>query len=99
MKPFLEATMEILRITAKRVINTDGYYVTSDGKIFSLRKNMLHELRPCFSKGKRGEDKYLRVTIKYKKETKIKMLHRIVAEAWIPNPEKKPYINHKDGVK
>jgi hypothetical protein len=26
-------------------------------------------------------------------------LHRVIAEAFIPNPEGKPYINHKSGVK
>ena len=30
---------------------------------------------------------------------KIVLIHRLIAQAFIPNPEKKRCINHKDGVK
>lgn len=34
-----------------------------------------------------------------KKSRKAYRVHRLVALTFIPNPDKKPYINHKDGVK
>jgi hypothetical protein len=25
--------------------------------------------------------------------------HRIIAQTWLPNPQNKPYVNHKNGIK
>lgn len=43
---------------------------------------------------------YLRITLKhYGKKQKSHRVHRLVALEFIPNPNKKPQINHKDGNK
>lgn len=64
-----------------------SYLVTSWGRVFSLRSK---ELTPQV--GKRGY-RALRTT------QKNLPVHRLVARAFIPNPDNKPYINHKDGIK
>jgi len=42
---------------------------------------------------------YLRFNISINNKSKSKYVHVAVAEAFIPNPEKKPTVNHKDGDK
>ena len=42
---------------------------------------------------------YLRVCLSKNKKKKDLYVHRLVAEAFIPNPENLPEVNHKDGDK
>lgn len=46
-----------------------------------------------------GTSAYLLYNLKHNKKQLNRLLHRLVAQAFIPNPENKPYINHKDGNK
>lgn len=39
---------------------------------------------------------YVQIQLQYRGIKKTTLLHRIIAMAFIPNPENKPYVNHKD---
>lgn len=65
------------------------YAVTSCGKVWSYKRKKW--LRP--STDERG---YQRVSLQVNNEKHTKKLHRLVAEAFIPNPNNLPQVNHKD---
>lgn len=70
-----------------------NYLITTSGKVLSAYKGG-EELVPRV--GARG---YAYVNLYNEKGRKTKKIHRLVAETFIPNPENKPMVNHKDGNK
>ena len=68
----------------------ERYYVSSDGRV--LGANGL--LKPV-----RGKDGYLRCNIAQDGKFRLWLVHRLVAKAFIPNPDNKPEVNHIDGDK
>ena len=74
-------------MTEYRSVLGGRYLVYEDGRVFGIRKRVFGTLT---SKG------YLQTTGVDRKKY---LMHRIVALAWVPNPDNKPEINHKNGIK
>ena len=89
----------------KLIKNFPHYKITDKGEIFSLyqpkssyvdSRSTWTKVQPYISKTNGG---YVMVSLVHKGVTKQKRVHRLMCEAFIPNPENKPYVNHKDGDK
>ena len=68
------------------------YAATVDGRIYSL-----HSKKFLSDNKKLGD--YKAVTLCEDGKRKEETIHRLIALAFIPNPENKPAVNHKDGNK
>lgn len=68
------------------------YFIEEDGQIWdSKRKCYIKQ----FTRNKKG---YLAVNLYKDGYGKMYSVHRLVAQAYIPNPNKYPMVNHKDEV-
>ena len=71
-----------------------GDYVSKLGHVFTIgRTSQLKEIAPCkTSKG------YLKVWLYKNGKRKMFYIHRLVAQAFLENPEALPMVNHKDFI-
>lgn len=67
------------------------YRVSSFGRIKSLKKNII--MKPILQ-----SNGYCHIGLNNGVQKQFR-LHRIIANTFIPNPENKPQVNHKDGNK
>lgn len=88
----------------KEIKGYEGYYeVSTEGKIRSVNRTI--KKGEVFISRKSQEMKtfltngYERVSLNKEGKRKKFMVHRLVAETFIPNPENKKEVNHKDANK
>ena len=80
----------------------DGEYEVSNlGRVRSMKKyrGQTGRIMPQTQQpsGRNGERRYFAVMLSHNNKSFCRKVHRMVAEAFIPNPDNLPEINHKDG--
>lgn len=78
----------------KNIEGFENYQISSYGRVKSYYNNKESILKQI--KDSHG---YYFVNLYKNKISKISYLHRLVSENFIENPENKPQVNHKDGIK
>ena len=77
------------------VLPVDGfedYLIRGDGVVFSMKSGNIRE-----KKHVKGSNVYRIVSMYRNGKATMKYVHRLVAEAFIANPNNKPQVNHRNG--
>lgn len=84
----------------KDIKNYEGYYQVSNlGNVKSLSRKIGNKYYKSKMLKKSDNRGYLQVQLWKHSNMKWSLIHRLVAEAFIPNPEHKLQVNHIDGNK
>lgn len=90
----------------KDIKGYEGYYQVSNlGKVKGLDRYVKHNYggyalrKSKLLKKSIQKTGYLKVRLRNNQKDLWKFVHRLVAESFIHNPEKKPQVNHKNAIK
>ena len=70
----------------------ENYSVSDEGQVKNLKTGRILSTNT-------QSNKYVRVCLRIDGKTVVKAVHRLVAEAFIANPDNKPQVNHKNAIK
>ena len=77
----------------KEVRDFPGYFITETGEVYTSKRNQFTRMKTPINR------KYCSVKLSNNGIVKHCFIHRLVAEAFVPNLDNKDYVNHKDGNK
>lgn len=82
-----------MNIEYRQIQGLDGYLVSNKGDVISLNYKNTGTKKALKPQERNG---YLLVNIKVDGTRHTFLVHRLVAQAFIPNPNNLPQVNHKD---
>lgn len=85
-------------IIMTKIKGFEGYEVNENGEIFSLPKKTrkgVRKIKPL----QHSKTGYMYVDLCSNGKIKKFTVHRLIAMAFIPNPDNKPQVNHINGIK
>lgn len=95
-KKLVEEKLRALTMPGEQWANISGfdnqYKVSNFGRVFSSKTLKIQEQTP-------NSSGYLRVHLINKRKDSYVFVHRLVARYFVPNPDFKSIVNHKDGDK
>lgn len=75
----------------KDIIGFNDYQISDDGNVYSKRCNRILKHKT--------NGVYKNICLHKDGKPHYRYIHRLVAEHFCENPENKPMVNHKDGIK
>ena len=76
----------------KQIKDFPNYFIDEKGNVYSSNKHVLKQIKPWIdSKGNYYMIRIIKDNVQYRK-----LVHRLVAETFVPNPNQLPEVNHID---